>query len=94
MRNWRNEAIKVACLAAGIGVYFLTATPQTPEALSAYLSGRGYEDVQVEGPATRCGRAKQQFAFRARTAERRPVTGVVCMDSHAFNYWVKVDPVR
>jgi hypothetical protein len=87
--QWRHELVKVAVVTSGIVVFLVTSTPQTPENLIKYLEKNEYAQVQVIGPATRCGKGRNRFAFVARNNSGASIHGEVCMDSHAFNYDLK-----
>jgi hypothetical protein len=74
---------------AGIGSFYLTATPQTPEAVRAYLASNGYMQVQVKAPAGGCGKAVSKFEFTARDQQNRPFKGEVCAGAYQTFYTVR-----
>ncbi|MEQ1715534.1 MAG: hypothetical protein ABL907_06055 [Hyphomicrobium sp.] len=87
---WRKEAVKLAAVMGGIAVFFATATPQTADVAKTYLARQGYSDIIVKGPTPCWGKGRRKFAFDARSQSGRYVVGELCMDSHAFNYTMKV----
>jgi hypothetical protein len=87
---WRNEAVKLAAVTSGIAVFFATSSPQTADVAKSYLARQGYTEIIVKGPTPCWGRGRRQFTFDARSQSGRYVVGELCMDSHAFNYTMKV----
>lgn len=87
---WKNEATKVLAVTAGIAAYFVTSSPQTAEVATAYLARQGYTHIVVTGPTKCWGKGRRQFGFDARSSGGRNVAGELCMDSHAFNYTLKL----
>lgn len=77
--------------AAGMGVLFATATPQTPEEVRRYLEKDGYSSVAVQSLHGRCGKGQLRFSFKARNAQNRPTSGEVCGHSYPALYRVSID---
>jgi hypothetical protein len=77
--------------AAGMGVLFATATPQTPEEVRKYLEKDGFSNVAVQELEGRCGKCRSRFAFKARSSQNLPVTGEVCGYSYPALYRVSIN---
>jgi hypothetical protein len=76
--NVGKQAGLALMFAAGMGVLFATATPQTPEEVRKYLEKDGFLSVAVQGPTGRCGKGRSTFTFKARSTQNLPLTGEVC----------------
>ena len=57
---------KLFLTALGMVVILVTSSPQTPEAASAYLSGRGYTGVRLKAPAPYHGRGAMRMESACR----------------------------
>jgi hypothetical protein len=77
--------------AAGMGVLFATATPQTPEEVRKYLEKDGFSNVVVQKLDGRCGKGRSRFSFGAQSPQKLPVTGEVCGYSYPALYRVSIN---
>lgn len=82
---------KLFLTALGMAVILVTSTPQTPEAASAYLAGRGYTGVRLKAPAPYYGRGAMRFPFEARDADGKRVSGELSLGSFAWFYKVTLN---
>jgi hypothetical protein len=64
--------------ALGAGLVFFTLDSQTAAGLRPYLEKNGYSQVDVQAPASKCGKYSKIFPFKARSVNGQPVSGHVC----------------
>ena len=86
-----NQLGLALIFAAGAGVLFATATPQTPEEVRKYLEKDGFSNVAVQRLDGRCGKGQSRFSFKARSSQNLPVTGEVCGYSYPALYRVSLN---